>query len=332
MTSQGSTDTLNRIQGLSNSGRNAAVVAELGALPIQEVEESPGLALLLGIAHGRLGDSHEGKQWVNKALGAERRQGTSAIEARSLNICGAIAFQEGLVDEAARFFGAGLSEAESLGDRATVGRCSNNLGIIANLRGQPAQAVGFHTTAASAFQCAGHRAGIAETLHNLAINYRDQRAFARALESEDRAAAAASAAGDLGLLGLVHCGRGEIRLHTGEVQIGRTEIERALDLHREIEDLGGETEDLRAMAEALELLRHPDQAEEMLRDVIERARGIGRPLLAAQAERDLARLLHRQERDAEAIKLARDARRKFLALGAVSQVGRLDFLLRDLDG
>jgi hypothetical protein len=70
----------------------------------------------------------------------------------------------------------------------------------------------------------------------------------------------------------------------------------------------------------------------MLRDVLARARQINRPLLAAQAERDLARLLRRQKRTAEARTAARAAREGFAALGAIYEVGRVDGLLRELEG
>ena len=323
-------ERLSRIRSLSDSGRDAAVVAELGVLSAEELERSPALSLLFGIAQGRLGHHNAGKHWVARALGGARQQQDAATEARSLNVWGAIAFQEGRIDGAIQYFTEGLAEAERQGDRTTVGRCSNNLGIIANLRGDHGRAAGCYTMALAAFQHAGHRAGVAETLHNLAITYRDQRAYTRAFDTEERAAREAAAAGDLALVGLIHCGRGEIRLRTGDAQMGRAEIQRALELHREVGDLVGETEDLRALAEALDLLRQPVEAEEMLRDVVLRARQLARPLLAAQAERDLARMLHRQKRHSEGREMARYARERFAQLGAVFEVARLDGLLRDM--
>jgi len=77
-------------------------------------------------------------------------------------------------------------------------------------------------------------------------------------------------------------------------------------------------------------MQQPVQAEAMLRDVIARARKLDQSLLTAQAERDLARVLHRQERDAEAGEVARRARDRFESLGAASEVRRLDGFLREL--
>ena len=322
---------LTRIQELSDTGRNAAVVAELGVLPVHELEKSPTLALLFGIAQGRLGRQASGKQWVAAALELARARGDTAIEARALNVSGAISFDEGRIDEAAGFFNRGLAEAERQGDRVTVGRCSNNLGIISNLRGEHGRAIGSYTMAMAAFQQAGRRRGVAATLHNLAITYLDERNLVRALETEERAAEEASAAGDVSLQALIGCGRGEIRLRAGDAEVARREIQHALAMHRAVGDVAREAEDLRALAEALDLLQQPAQAEAMLRDVIARGRKLNQPLLTAKAERDLARLLHRQKRDDEAREVAGRARERFEGLGAVFEVRRLDTLLREME-
>ncbi|HEY2824767.1 MAG TPA: hypothetical protein VGI83_04410 [Gemmatimonadales bacterium] len=323
---------VNRLQKLSDSGRSAAVVAELGALPVQELEQSPTLALLFGIAQGRLGRFSSGKQWVAAALDAARARGDSSVEARALNVAGAIAFEEGRIDEAMGHFTQGGAEAERRGDRTTVGRCTNNMGVIANLRGEYGRAIGSYTVALAAFQQAGYRTGIAEALHNMAITYRDQRTLAKALEAEEQAAAEAQAVGATALLGLIFSGRAAIRLWAGEGEVARFEVQRALDLHREVDDAVGEAEDLRVLAGALDLLRETPRAEALLRDVIVRAKRLNRPLLIADAERDLSRLLKRTERAAEAREVAVSAKKGFESLGAVVEVRRLDALLAEMAG
>ena len=184
--------------------------------------------------------------------------------------------------------------------------------------------------ALAAFQQAGHRSGAAEALHNLAITYLDERNLAKALDAEERAAVEAAAAKDLALQGLICCGRGEIQLKAGEVELARLDIQRALAMHREAGDVVHEAYDLRALAEALDLLQQPVQAEAMMRDVITRGRKLDQPRLIAKAERDLARFLHRQKRDDEAGEAARRAQDRFRALGAVLEVQRLDGLLREI--
>src|SRR5256885_12218607 len=110
----------------------------------------------------------------------------------------------------------------------------------------------------------------------------------------------AQAVGATALLGVIYSGRAAIRLRGGDAEVARFEVQRALDLHREVDDQVGEAEDLRILAGALDLLRETARAEALLRDVIMRARRLNRPLIGAEAERDLARLLHRSERTGEA--------------------------------
>lgn len=330
MDTRASLEMLNEVLALAETGRHAALAERVGALPVYEVEQSPTLSLLLGIAHARLGRHNSGRQWVATALDTARVRGDGEIEARALNVSGAIAFEEGWIDEAASCFTRALAAAERLGDRATVGRCSNNLGIIANLRGQYGRAVGSFTMALAAFQQAGHRAGVAETLHNLSICYRDQRDLTQALATVERALQEAMATGDLSLTARILGDRAEIRLMTGDGELARLEIQRALSTHREVGDVVGEADDLRVLAGALELLGQPAQAEAMLRDVITRAVTLHRPRLLARAQRDLARLLQRQERDDEAEGYARRARDGFEKLGAVIEARRLEELLAHL--
>lgn len=318
-----SIDLVTRVQKLTDAGRSRAVVAELGALPVDELERSPTLAMLFGIAQGRLGRFSSGKQWVATALDGARSRGDHTIEARALNVAGAMAFEEGRIDDAVIHFTQGAAEAERRGDRATVGRCTNNLGSIAHLRGEYGRALGAYTTALAAFQQAGHRTGVAETLHNLALTYRDQRMLAKALEAEEQAAAEAQEIGATGLLALIYSGRAGIRLRSGDAEVARVEVQRALDLHREVEDEVGEAEDLRVLAGILDAQRDTTRAEAMLREVLVRARRLSRPLLAAEAERDLARLLHRVGRTEEARELAQRARQQFQAMGANPEVRRL---------
>lgn len=318
---------LNRVQDLAESGQHAAIVTELEGADEVALEQSPTLALLYGIAQARLGRHADGARWVNVALMRSRTRGDRTIEARSLNVAGAIALEAGRIDEAYEHFTRALEVAERNGDHATVGRCSNNLGIIANLRGDHGQAVGSFTMALAAFQRAGRRAGIAEVLHNLAIAYRDQGKLYNALETADRAVTEADGSGDLALSGLTRSGRAEIRLLMGEPELARVEVERALELHRKVGDVVGEASDLRVLAGALAAKGDVAQAERLFRDVIERAQVLDRPLLVACAERDRARLWMRVGRVADGREAAQRARVQFKRLGAEGEVAALDRLL-----
>lgn len=330
MDAKASLAMLNEVQQLADSGRLAAVVDHLTGVPTTELEQSPTLALLYGIAQARLGHHATGAKWVGVALDRARARGDRTIEARALNVSGGIAFEAGRISEAVEYFTQALAEAEGEGDRATVGRCSNNLGSIASLRGQYGRAIGSYTMALAAFQQANVTSGVAETLHNLAITYREQGDLPTALETADRAFEDATAAGDLALAAQAMGGRAEIRLLMGEADLARREVEQALVKHRQVGDVVGEVEDQRVLAAVLAAQGDVSQAEIVLSDVIARADELDRPLLVAQAERDLAKLRRTQERTVDAAELAVRARNRFQQMGAEVEVRRLDELLSEI--
>ena len=318
---------INTAQQLAREGRHAAALEYLSAMPAEEIEASPTLALLFGIAHARSGSHATGVRWVTTALSGSRKRHDRAIEARALNVSGAIALDAGRIEEATTCFRHSLLEAERQLDHATVGRCSNNLGIIANLTGEYGRAVGSYTMALAAFQQSGYRVGIAQVLHNLTITYREQGNLVQALETADRAVAEAGAAGDLALAAQTRMGRAEVRLLAGDPALAQREVERALEAHRKLEDVVGIAEGTRVLANALAAQGEREEAMPLLREVIARADQLGRPLLAAQAGRDLARLLLESDRRDDAVVEARRSRVRFKGLGAEAEVRRLDRLI-----
>ncbi len=318
---------LSKVQDLSDSGQHAALVEHLSDFTRADLEQSPTLALLYGSALARLGRDVEARQWVEIALERSRDRGDRVIQARALNASGGIALLGGRIDEAAGYFMNALSEGKWVGDHATVGHCSNNLGIIANMRGEHGRAVGHYTMALAAYQQANLRAGLAQSLHNLAITYRDQGDLVRALETADTAVEEAEAAGDLRLGAGTRGGRAEIRLLSGDARMAWREIEWVLQTERSLGNVVGEAEDLRVLAGTMAALNRIAEAERLFRDVIGRAEQHHRPLLAAQAERDLARLLDQAGRAVEAKELARKARVRFERIGVEAEVKKLDQFL-----
>ena len=314
---------IDKAQQLAAAGHHAEVVALLGAQDGNELEGSPSLALLYGTAHARMGRHDEGRRWLDVALDQARKRNEQAIEGRALNARGAVALVGGRIDEAADFCTRGLMVASRDSDVATAGRCSTNLGIISHLRGRHAEAIASWEIARAAFDRAGWRQGIAQCQHNLAITYREQGAFDRALMEADRAVAEAQASGDHTLWALALRGRAEIRVVRGELQLARGELDRVYEIRRSVPDPADEAEDLRTMAMVLAAEGEADAAESALRDVIARADGHRRPQLLAEATRDLALVLRRSGRNAEAQEAARTAQAIFARLGAEAEIRNL---------
>ena len=125
---------LHAAQELADTGRYAELLTYLNGRLQDELEQSPLLALLCGIAHSRLGRLDVGQQWATGALSRARVLGDRTLEVRGLNVCGAIALERGGMEEATQFFTRAQEEA--------MQECANNLGVIANMQGDHSRAVG----------------------------------------------------------------------------------------------------------------------------------------------------------------------------------------------
>src|SRR6266576_3644864 len=248
---RGSLAPLHVAQELADAGRYGELLTYLSARSQEELEQSPMLTLLCGIAHSRLGRLDLGQQWAMVAQLRARMLGDRTLEVRALNVSGAVALERGGIDEASYFFTRAQEQAMQDNDMATVGRCANNLGIIANMQGDYARAVGAYTRAIAAYEQAGFHRGIAESRHNLGITYREQGRLDHAPEAADAAVRAAEWLNDRALKAQALAGRAEIRLAQGEPELAIREAQEALAIHRERNDGVLEAEDLRILAVAL---------------------------------------------------------------------------------
>jgi len=323
---RGSLAPLHVAQELADAGRYGELLSYLSARSQEELEQSPMLTLLCGIAHSRLGRLDLGQQWAMVAQLRARMLGDRTLEVRALNVSGAVALERGGIDEASYFFTRAQEEAMQDNDMATVGRCANNLGVIANMQGDYARAVGAYTRAIAAYEQARYHRGIAESRHNLGITYREQGRLDHALQAADAAVRDAEWLDDRGFKAQALAGRAEIRLAQGEPELAVREAEEALAIHREVNDAVRETEDLRILAGALSLAGKTRDAEDRLRAVIARAMEHDRPLLVATAQRDLASVLYRTGDRTAAMAMARAARATFDRLGAKAEAAKLDAL------
>jgi len=324
---RGSLAPIHVAQQFADAGRYAELLTYLEQRTKDELEESALLTLLLGIAHSRLGRLEVGQQWAMVAQLRARSLKDRMMEVRALNVCGAIALERGGIDEATYFFTRAQEEATDGNDMATVGRCSNNLGIIANMQGDYKRAVIAYTRAIAAYEQAHFARGVAESRHNLGIVCCAQGRLDRAFEIAQVAIQEAQALGDQQLTAQAVAGLAEIHVARGEADQARDAAERAIATHRELKDPVREAEDLRILAGAVALTGRREEAETILRDVIERATQHGRPLLLAMAERDLAHMLIKAGDKAEGKAAAQRARSTFQRLSARAEIDKLDDLL-----
>src|SRR5438128_4290587 len=213
---RGSLAPLHVAQELADAGRYGELLTYLSKRSPDELEQSPMLTLLCGIAHARLGRLDLGQQWAMVAQLRARMLGDRTLEVRALNVCGAIALERGGISEATYFFTRAQEKAMQDNDMVTVGRCANNLGIIANLQGDYSRAVGAYARAIAAYEKTGYDRGVVESQHNLGITYREQGQLDRALRVAGTALREAERLGDRVLQAQALAGLAEIRVARGE--------------------------------------------------------------------------------------------------------------------
>jgi tetratricopeptide (TPR) repeat protein len=276
----------------------------------------PEVALLAATAATRLGELTTGVTLAESALERFRARADTDGRMRAMNLLGAIAFEQGRLEEAERCFGEALELARTADDTRMEANASNNLASVAHLRNQSDIALSLYRTALLAYQRLGDRRGTAQTYHNLGIAFREQAAWEDAENAAIQAVRHAEQVGEGSLLALTTMGRAELHLEGGDYEMARTELARAGGHARRAHDDIGLAEVTRL--EAL-LALHEERFDAALPLALE-ARAAAIRLGALQLQGECAALAARAQsalgRKAEAEASRAEARKIFDALGA----------------
>jgi tetratricopeptide (TPR) repeat protein len=243
----------------------------------------PELVLLAAIAATRIESLELAEELAALALGRFTRIGDSDGRMRALNLLGAVNFKHGRLGEAEQSFSRALRFAFQLDDTLFVARTSNNLATIADLRGDPATALALYRSALLSYQRLGDRRGTAETYHNLSLTYRQMERWDEAERVSTEALRHADVLHEHALLALAVCGRAELHLEHGEVDVAARSLDRAACIAEDADNAVslGDVQRVRALV----ALRRQDYTT--ARDCAEHARTVavqyGNALLLADA-------------------------------------------------
>ena len=276
----------------------------------------PELVLLAGIAATRIESLELAEELAGLALGRFTRIGDTDGRMRALNLLGAINFKHGRLTQAEQSFSRALRYAFQLEDTLYIARTSNNLATIADLRGDPHAALALYRSALLAYHRMGDRRGTAETYHNLALAYRQMARWEDAERVSGEAVRHAEVLHEGALLALTICGRAELYLERGEVDVAGRSLDWATRVASESDNAvsAGDVERVRALV----ALRRGDyrSAEESA----ERARAIAEKyqnaLLMADANAASALALRAQGSHQKAEERHDLACQGYMALGA----------------
>jgi tetratricopeptide (TPR) repeat protein len=315
------------LRALTSAGRYREVLASWLAAPPAEARRSDAL-LLVATASMRLGDVVRAGELAAEAAEGFRLRADQDGRLRALNLQGAVAFEQGALDDAARQFEMARTLARQLGDTLFEAHASNNLASVAHLRGDAVTSLSLYRAALLNYQRLGDRRGTAQTYHNLGLAFRELGVWQDADEATVQALRHARLVEDAALAALAVTGRAELDLARGALDVASRELDRANELATQAGDQIGIAEIGRVRA--LAALQRDDAAAALseARTAGGMANEQGSALLAAECAAAEALALRRLGRHDEAETSRRRAEDGFARLGAAGLTARLS---RDWD-
>ena len=292
-----------------------------------EAAGRPEVELLSATAATRIGEYGLGVTHAEAALDQFRRRADSDGCMRAMNLLGAIAFEQGRLDDAERCFGEALDQARMLENSRMAAHASNNLASVAHLQSRPDLALSLYRSALLEYQRLGDRRGTAQTYHNLGLAFRQRTDWEEADDSSLQAVRHAEQVGDPSLLALAVIGRAELQLMRNELVLAERELTRAEQLAREAQDEVGQADAGRLRG--LLGLRNGELAgaEAAARGARAIAERIGSVQMMAECTAVLATALHRLGREAESAPFRTEARTIFTRLGATNLLQEFEQML-----
>ena len=170
-----SDDPSRQLRELVRSGRFREALEAHRAATDPSQRQQPEAELLAATAATRLGEFGTGVTLAESALERFRIRADADGRMRARNLLGAIAFEQGRLEEAERAFRDAVTLARELDDSQMSAHASNNLASIADLQGRAELALSLYRTALLGYQRLGDRRGTAQTYHNLALTFRQLR-------------------------------------------------------------------------------------------------------------------------------------------------------------
>ena len=315
-------DFVATLRALLGAGRYRDAVASWLDAPAAEARRSEAL-LLAATASLRLGEVARAGELAAEAAEGFRQRADQDGRLRALNLLGAVAFEQGALDDAVSRFEMARGLARQLQDTLFEAHAANNLASVAHLRGDAVSALSLYRVALLAYQRLGDRRGTTQTYHNLGLAFRDLGAWADADEATVQALRHARMVEDEALAAIAVTGRAELDLARGALDVAVRELDRANELAVEAGDAIGIAEIGRVRALVALRRNEPQLALEEARKAGSMANEHGSALLAAECAAAEALALLRLERTDEATQRREQAAQGFARLGAVSHAERL---------
>ena len=256
------------------------------ALDTGEIE----VALRLGSAMTRFwlarGYFQEGRQWLGRALAAER--GSLPLQAAALSAAGSLAEHQNEVAPAEALHRQALAIWRRLDDRRQIAASCASLGNVAQDSGEYSKAIELHQEALTLYRLEGDDWGMVRAFNNLGAVAYYQGAYERAQEYWAEALSAIRKIGDTRSECQLLNNLGALAYQRGDLPEARKIHEQVLALRRRLGDKQGIASSLINLSEVARQENGSAQTEPMLQEAVLLAREIGDKPLTAVALAHLA--------------------------------------------
>jgi putative nucleotidyltransferase with HDIG domain len=212
-----------------------------------------------------------------------------------------------------------------------VARIEQNFGIIANIQGDFPAARRRYLRSLMRFRQARDEQGCAVAYHNLGMLSADQREWRKADEYFAASLKIAERLGDIPFQASVLLNRSEVQVGLADYDRAFTDAEQALEIFTQLGNVSGKADAYRSLGIVYREMGIPDLAEQRFRAALANATAVGAPLQIAEANRDMALLYIKQERNHDAMTRLTAAHRLFSQLGATADHRRVVADVEDLE-
>ncbi|HUF89925.1 MAG TPA: hypothetical protein VMR66_08080 [Gemmatimonadota bacterium] len=278
------------------------------------------------IAGLRLGDWESSVEDVDRSLSMSIALADVRREAKSLNVAGAVQFEQGDWGAALHFYDRARVVARPLKDQMLLAGIDNNEGALWAARGVTARARRLYASALAGFRAGSETVSAARVMNNLGLLMAEEGAWRQALDWYQQAAADAREARDADLLLTVLTNLARTSAECSRASHARSAADEALALAEAMEGKPAEADLFCALAAVARAEQRPAEADRWIAAALEAADGGRNPLSEADAWEQRARVRLQEGRIEEARDALDRARARYDALGAKSALVRLSGL------
>lgn len=272
--------------------------------------------LRTGICHRQLGNADLAADYLTLSHTLAELQNDDGRASRALNGLAALHHVHGELERAGEIYSHAREIAQRGGDVLTVGSIEQNLGTLANIRGDLPEALQHYEAALRCYEKVNHERGASLVLNNLGMLYIDLTDLATADSCLDRALATSRRIGDALTEGIVQINRTELLLARGDLAAARASCDDAFEIVSRLGEHSYRSDALKFYGIIYRESNKTYLAETHLREAIEIAILQNYPLQEAEAQRELALVLRRQDRNREALEALNRAHELFIHLQA----------------